>query len=220
VFLGEPAEGCFWQPLFLPFTDYCADGACHFDWLLRGFRVIVYLPSLDKTFVSNVLYHDYLGYYGRETPRFYSLQLTEDNQAVLSETLEQEGRGESGGTTEETVADRFTAATSILGWAMLVSLALTLFLELVAALIFAFIKKTSKKILWGVAIGNLVSVPLLWLTVTISYNFLWPAELVVVLFEMWLLRLFSRKKLGWGWCLLFSFLMNFISFVVGPIIYY
>ncbi len=219
VYEDDPAAGCMWRSYYLPDPKYCYNGACRWDYILGNYKVAVYVPSLDKTFVTNSINRPYKGYYGRDTVTFYRVDLSRDGGAKLSETTEQEGYGVQGNFTEE---DKATTPSdtgfSGFGSMMAASFLITLVVELIVVLIFSLVKKAPKKTLLGIVVGNVVSVPFLWIAVARFYWLLFPAEIAVVIFEAWLLKLFSRGKLGWKICLLVSLLMNLASFLFGPII--
>ena len=219
----DAAKSCFWEPNFS--SDACAKSQCEFHWTLGEFKIAVYLPSLNKTFVSNAINREYLGHYGYKTPSYYQIDLAKDGSAKLSESYEQtednNNGNESATTTSELNDKTLTAniADKDFTTTVTASLLITLILELIVALVFALVKKAPKRILLGVLIGNLISVPLLWILVSRFYWTLFPAEILVVIFEAWLIKLFSQGKLNWKMCLLISFIMNLISFIVGPFFY-
>lgn len=214
----DAAKNCYWEPNVASYP--CANSQCEFNWLLGDFKIAVYLPSLNKTFVSNDVDREYSGHYGGNTPRYYQLDLTKDGNAKLSETIAQ-AEDNNSTSSNAVISDMSPPTTNIRYFvtAMLVSLIITLILELITALVFALIKKAPKKILLGVLIGNVISVPLLWLVVSRFDWTLFPAEIFVVIFEAWLIKLFSRGKLTWQMCLLLSFIMNLVSFLFGPFFY-
>lgn len=219
----DQKQDCSWGPSFLPSSDgySCKNSLCMFDWALGDFRIATYIPSLDKTFISNPIGRSYKGYYGRDTDKFYTARLTKDGQSVITNRI---GVFDKINTTNKVVDKQNVGVSSdstrfygvlYFGFS---SLILTLIIELIAGLIFALLKKFPKRILLGIVIGNLVSVPLLWLLVTSNYWLLMPGEIGVVIFEAWMIKLFSGRKMNWKWCLIFSLTLNVLSFVFGPVI--
>jgi hypothetical protein len=208
----DAAKSCYWEPDFS--ADNCSQSQCEFHSKTGVFKIAIFLPSLNKTFVSNAIDREYSGHYGFNTLRYYQVDLAKDNSTKLSESYEQ--TGDNNGNNESTTT---TPTTSNFASTVVGSLIITLILELITALVFALIKKVPKKILLAVLIGNVISVPLLWILVSRFYWTLFPAEIIVVVFEAWLIKLFSQGKLNWKMCLLLSFIMNLISFLVGPFFY-
>lgn len=204
---------CAWQAYYLPDAKFCLNSSCHFRYILGDYKMAVYLPSLDKLFISNEINRSSAGYYGSDTATQYRLELTAAGTAKISEANAKNNKPAADAPDQTTTARDFKTI-------VIASLIITLILELIAAFIFALIQKAPKRILLGVLIGNLISVPLLWLLVTRWYWTLFPAEILVVAFEAWIITLFSRGKLNWKMCLLISFIMNLISFIFGPIIYH
>ncbi|MCX6713834.1 MAG: hypothetical protein NTV48_01895 [Candidatus Vogelbacteria bacterium] len=208
---------CTWEPQNI--SNRCSVGQCWFNWAMGEFKVAVYLPSVDKVFISNSLTRRYAGYYGHDTVRFYQAELFGDGQAKIFESSDQ-GQVDNPVVTTNSDTSTTTAVEDIetvsFTTNVVVLLLITLFLELIVVLIFLAIKKVSKKILLGVLLGNIISVPLLWLVVSSAYWTLLPAEIIAVIFEAWLIKLFAKEKLSWKMCLLISLIMNIISFLFGP----
>jgi hypothetical protein len=211
---------CTWKAYFLPSPKYCTNSGCLFNYILGDYKVATYIPSLDKTFISNDITRRYSGYYGRETVRSYALALDKSGGAKLAET-------------GDTSQDYFFVATTTIATTtydtydvigdfeatVISSLFITLILELLVVLVFALIKKAPKIILLGVLLGNIISVPLLWILVSHYYWLLFPAEILVVIFEACLIKLFGKGKISWKMCLLISLIMNLVSFLFGPILF-
>jgi hypothetical protein len=218
----DPANNCTWKSTALPYGAICRQGVCEFPGLTGNLKIAVFLPSLDKVFVSNSVDREYSGFYGHDTPTNYLVDLGKNGSAVLSSVSYLPDL--PGGTTTPAGTDDNNgnnyASTAYNFWLMiLASLIITLVLELFVALLFALIKKFSKLILVGVLIGNIISVPVLWLIVSRFYWTLFPMEILAVIFEAWLIKMFGQKKLTWKMCLLISLIMNLVSFIFGPFFY-
>ena len=229
----DSAKSCTWEPSISSYNrngsnnnylSNCTLSQCGFDWTLGEFKIATYIPSLNKTFISNEVTRAYSGYYGFNTIKYYQLDLTKSGGAKLSESSPQgKDIGNSIDNNNNGSANHYDMASLVTNTKafmilMIISLLATLVLEIITALIFAFIKKAPKRILLGVLIGNIISVPLLWVLVSRFYSTLIPAEILVVIFEAWIIKYFSRQKLSWKACLLLSFIMNLVSFIFGPII--
>ncbi len=77
---------CSWVPVA---KGYCQpDSSCIFsNFLLGEFKLAVYIPSLGKTFVSNIIKREYLGHYGSQTPREYYVDLSKDSSVKVNGVL-------------------------------------------------------------------------------------------------------------------------------------
>lgn len=227
---SDPANNCTFAPNYLPFSNFCSKSQCVFNWVLGSFKVAVYVPLLDKVFVSNSIKREYEGYYGRDTVEVYEVDMTSDGKSAIKEMPGQysDDLEPVVDDTEDSDTDTGSGATIItqqqVAWLsafwgyVFASFLVTLFLEFVVCLVFILFKKFPWKILGGLMVGNLVSVPLLWAVVTYSYWTLYPGEILVVVFEAWTIKLFGKGKLNWKWCLTISFVMNLISFGFGPFV--
>jgi hypothetical protein len=202
----DSVKDCTWQPGIS--ADGCSNSQCYFDWTLGEFKIAVYIPSLSKVFVSGIMDRQYLGHYGSKTQRVYDINLTKDGGVVVNNSP----------------IVPFGTASNVFSdpafWMLLLSsLIATIIAELIVGLIFVLLKKAKKNIFLAVPVGNVVSVPFVWIaTVMLSSSLaaLYIVEIIAVVFEAWLIRLFSKKALGWKMCLLISAIMNIVSFFVGP----
>jgi len=196
---------CNWLPHLLPYTDYCVDSQCKFNWVLGDFKLAAYIPSLDKTFVSDVITREYVGYYGRKTQTVYDVNLLKDSSVVVNNV---------------TFNDLGSSSYGSLA-AMAISLVVTVILESLVVLIFFLLKKVPKRIFPALLLGNLISVPFVWLAASAYLtDMVYVLEIAAVVFEAWLIRIFSKKTVSWKMSLLISLLMNIVSFFVGSYFLY
>jgi hypothetical protein len=196
-------KDCTWRPVVVPYNNTCTNSECRFDWVLGDFKLAVYVPSLNKTFLSETLARTYEGHYGYKTKTLYNVQLLKDNSIKIEDIIPLDDEG-------------INNVSFIL--LMSVSFAITLALEALIILIFVLFKKVPKRIFLGLLIGNIISVPFVWF---VSYIFplagiIYIAEAIVVVFEAWIFRIFSRRALSWKMALLISLLINIVSFFLGP----
>lgn len=156
----EPAAACTWRLHGLPtvWGGECVDSQCHFTYFLpTEFRLAVYLPGLDQLFVSNAVTRDTL--YAA-----YRLELAENGSARLVENtpllLRPHVRG------------------------VLLGIMFSLGIELAVGYVFVRLTRSPPRALWGVVIGNLLTVPLLYLfEMTVGFHTASPL-LVLVLAEL------------------------------------
>ena len=196
---------CNWLPRLLPYTDHCANSQCNFNWILGNFKLAVYIPSLDKTFVSDALTREYLGYYGHKTQTVYDVDLLQDNSVVVTNMF-----------VEPSFIDDVIGGTFL--WLLILSFIATIILESIVVLVFFLLKKVPKRIFLALLIGNLISVPFVWVAVSAFpiLGTLYVAEIIAMIFEVWLIRISSKKILSWKTSLLISLIMNIFSFFAGP----
>jgi hypothetical protein len=102
----------------------------------------------------------------------------------------------------------------------LIALTLTLFLELLTAVVFIFLTKTRWRTLIYVLVANLISLPVVWFMFpqlpVHSLLALLSAEVFAVVFEAVFLNLLGRLSLKKAVAL--SILMNIISFLFGGLL--
>ncbi len=201
---SDTAKTCSWMPRLSTSGGFCVDSICHFDWVYGQFKLAVYIPSLDKTFISEMINREYLGHYGRKTQTVYDVNLSKDSGITVNNVM-----------IVNNTNSIFNAGFLAL---MTISFIATIILESIVALVFFLLKKVKKNIFLAVLIGNLVSVPFVWVidgTFPFFTGLLYLSEIIVVVFEAWLIKLFAKKMLSWKMCLLISLIMNIASFIVG-----
>jgi len=221
---NELHRGCEWKPFYLPnYMGACINSACQFKYILGNYKAAVYLPSLDKTFISgNDFNREYAGTYGLDTAKFYEMDIAKDGTSKLYQAPERKEfeNWDNATETPRVIVNPFEYINNFGFWiAVFISFLFTLTIELIVAIVFVFISKSPKRILLGVLVGNAISVPLLWILVTFFYRMLFPAEILVVIFEARVMRHFSKNKMTWKQCILLSFIMNVLSFIFGPILF-
>jgi len=222
---NNPANNCTWKPSMIPISQSCSNSQCHFGWILGNFKAAVYLPGIDKVFISNQLSRKYEGHYGFDTPRNYAVKLSKDGGAIMAAEIgmfDDPSISPAGSDNQphpdmnDPSRDTGLMAKVGLSLQIIISLIVTLFVELIVVLIFALVKKFPKKILLATIIGNVVSLPLLWILVFKWYQMLYPGEILVVIFEAWIIKLLLKEKINWKWCLIISLVANIASFIFGP----
>jgi hypothetical protein len=193
----EPAAECTWRLQGPPtvWGGECADSQCHFTYFLpREFRLATYLPGRDQLFVSNPVTRDAL--YAT-----YRLELAEDGSARLVENTPLLQRPYVGGA--------------------LLALLLSLVIELAVGYVFVRLTHSPHRALWGVLLGNLLTVPVLWYLVGTAFRYeasllvLALAEVGVVVVEGALIAGLTRGQMRPARAFGMSLLVNVVSFVVG-----
>ena len=202
--INQPDADCSWFPRLSATGGFCSDSTCHFDWVYGKFKLAVYVPNINKVFVSDVINRQYLGHYGRDTQISYDINLLKDSGVEVTDV-----------SPPELFVDDVTGGPLL--W-LLAGIMVTILLESIVALVFVLLKKAPKKIFFAVLVGNILSVPFVWISGIAAYSvpgILLMTEIIATAFEAWILWLFTKDKLSWKTCLLISLIMNIVSFVVG-----
>ncbi|MDD2696671.1 MAG: hypothetical protein PHE52_00735 [Candidatus Pacebacteria bacterium] len=202
----DPEKNCNWIPVG---SGNCqSDSSCYFSdgYYLGELKFAVYIPSLDKTFISGAIERNYLGHYGSDTPTEYSVQLFEDDSVKVDVVQVDKGNW------PEWPSDFISL--------MVLGLIVTVLLEGVVLLIFFLLKQAPKRAFLGLLIGNVISVPFVWFAdyyIPLT-SIIFILEIIAVVFEAWIFRLITRKALSWKKALLISLIMNIVSFFLGQLI--
>lgn len=202
VDLADPS-GCTWQvPSYPVFTSYNA-GAASFSYMLPDrFRVAIYDPAADRLWLSNAGERQ-----GMHTS--FQLDLLDDGTAVLYSE-------------QQNILQKSWELGRILA-------ALTASLVLEVALVVGYIlwrRRRWQPFIVAAVIGNLVSLPIVWLLAGFAYFIGGPGaglvllalgEVLAVFFEALLYSLICKER--FGWMLLLSLAANVLSFTVGLLLH-
>jgi hypothetical protein len=190
----DSVKNCYWQPAFLAWGGDCKDSKCHFSYMPpREFKLAVYIPSLNKVFVTNeVSRANYNSNYRAElspegSAKIYETTLLPDSVRLFIEAL-----------------------------------IITLVIELFTAFIFIKIAKLPKRILVSVLIANLISLPIVWFVFPLLLNILLVmllSEIFAVVFEAYFIHYFNKKRITLKKSFILSIIMNLASFLIGGFIF-
>lgn len=195
--LPEPAESCTWRLQGPPtvWGGECKDSQCHFTYFLpERFRLAVYLPGHDPLFISNPVTRTALD-------SVYRLDLGGDGSARLVENTSLLRQSHAGGA--------------------LAALLLSLVIELAAGYAYVRLTHSPRRALWGVLLGNLLTVPILWFLVSASFArgafslTLALSELGAVIVEGALIAGLTRGQMPPARAFSMSLLLNVVSFILG-----
>jgi len=193
---------CYWTTDELIWNYGCRSGMCSFSYYVPSkFKLAVYLPSNNKTYISDVTTREaFNSFFAANLQRDGSIETAEiSNAPIFMKNITQ---------------------------SFIISLIITLILELVVAWLYVTRTKKSKRILIFVVLGSIISLPVVWFS-----SFMLPAfinnlaivlivvELFAVFFEAWFIYICNRKYIHFKEALLLSFVMNLVSFIVGRFIY-
>jgi hypothetical protein len=195
----DSARNCSWMPSRITWGGDCVEGKCSFTYMLpQEFRLAVFLPELNKTFVSGVISRT--GFNSQ-----YNLYLFPDGYANVSEAVWYDYGGD----------DSLLPPVII---KFLVALMLTLVLELLTAFVFLLVARIPKRVLISVFLANLITLPAVWLLFILtdgSMLFMLLSEAFAVVFEALAIFLLNRNVISLKKSALLSALMNAVSLFVG-----
>ena len=193
ISIFDANKGCTWQIARLAWGGECRFSECSF-WYMppREFRLAVYLPSEERTYISG----------DAERINFYS---------TFKASLESDGTI----SIKETTPPFNTDA----GRTLMVDLIITVIIELAIGSIYVVRKAFSRKVLLYILIANLISIPIVHLLLpmvfTEFFSLLLISELFAIFLEAGLFHLFDKNTFPMRKAILFSFILNIISFLIG-----
>ena len=199
----DKVKDCTWRPARMAWGGNCQLSTCGFTYMLpKNFRVAVYLPSLNKVFISDSIV-------GNNFNAEYLYEINE-NSSKISQT---------GGTD---IHETTPIVQTDLVLPFILALVITLVLELVVAFGYLVLTKKSYNILISVVGANLISLPIVWfLFPMLQLEFLLifaMAEVFAILFEGYFIHFLNKKTLSLQDGLILSAVMNIGSLLVGGII--
>jgi hypothetical protein len=191
----DSANNCYWTPAFLAWGGNCSDSRCYFWYFPPSeFKLAVYVPSLDKVFITNEI--------SRTTSDSnYEVALNFDGSAKISET---------------TPLFRKDNVSSFIK-----ALIITLIIELLVALIYLSITKLSKKILISVIVGSLITLPIVWFIfplIKIIPLVILLSEIFAIVFEAYFIYHLNKQAITLKKSFVLSIIMNLASLIIGGFI--
>ena len=196
----DTSRNCTWYPSgrFESEVD-CSNSVCEFYPFVSPFRLAVYIPSTGRTFLSGSA-NDFGG----------GFQMNVSSSGEVSFGRAPAAPNPFG----------IPSQTGILLLAF--ATMLTIATELATSLIYLYLRKLNRGILWSVVLVNIISVPLLWLFLqaasfdaTLLCFSLLAGEFGVFVFEAIAIFLLNRKRMELVDAFIMSFINNVTSFLVG-----
>lgn len=210
----DPARNCYWSPSRSPLSfqnlgrgDECTDSECNFRFQLpREFRLAVYVPSLDKVFLSDAIVRK--NYSSR-----YEATLLPDGTIEIEETT-----------------SFLQSDAALLMKMFMAALVLTLFFELPIYFILLSLteparqkySKKKKRILSTVFLANVISLSIVWFVFSLmgdSTQLIILAEMFAIIFEALFIKSLNKAILSIGKAFVLSLVANLASFFVGGLIF-
>ena len=194
---------CYWQPTVTVFGGECKNSQCQFRafaLMPKKFKLAVYLPSLDRVFISNPvskksLYSDY----EVDLLSNGTINIKEVTPFLKSDVV-------------RNVKPFIAALVVVLG------------VELSTGTLYLLFTKTPLKILVSIALGNLISLPLLWIVIPhLNIKHLWPVILIAqafaISFESYFIYLLNRQRIALRRSFILSMLINLASCFIGGFLF-
>ncbi|MFH0861716.1 MAG: hypothetical protein V1875_01685 [Candidatus Altiarchaeota archaeon] len=194
---NDPGRGCIWRPDALAWGGRCRDGLCQFDYHPpEEFKLAVYVPSMNRTFVSRATQR-------KNFRSAYRMELSDSSIREMTPLWDY-----------DIVKNYFKA------------LALTLVFELLTAYSFlAIVRMPMRRILRSVVYANLISLTLVWLWLVAfpqGEESLWGipfAEAFAVCFEALFIYRYNGGTISAVKSFALSILMNAASLFIGGFFY-
>jgi hypothetical protein len=192
----DSTNNCYWTPAFLAWGGDCRDSKCHFGYMPPSeFKLAVYIPSLDKVFISNKISRTNFN-------SNYEAILNSDGSAKISET---------------TPLVRKDNVSSFIK-----ALIITLIIELLVALVYVSRTKLSKKILISVLVGSLITLPIVWFIfplIKIIPLVILLSEIFAIVFEAYFIYYLNKQAITLKKSFVLSTIMNLASLIIGGFIF-
>jgi hypothetical protein len=202
----DASRNCTWYPSTEEWEEECSDSLCHFAiYSFDSIRLVVYIPSANRTFVSSPVPLTSIS-------SEFSVSISPTGEVAIEKIRDIPIPNYNHYT--PIITDYLT----LLVYALVVSLVV----ELAASFVYTHIRRLDKRILWSVALANIISVPVFWLVlqsvetnILLFWFCLFFGEIAVFVFEAVVIYLLNRKRIGILDSFAISFINNLLSFLVG-----
>lgn len=193
----DSVKDCYWYPSRMSWGGDCKNSECFFNYFLpEEFKLAVFIPSLDKVFISNETLRE-------NFDSQFKAELFSDGTAKIIEA------------TSAIQKDKIAF--------FLKALIITLILEFLVSLNFFLRKKISQKAVAFFALANLITLPIVWflfpLTELSIFYVVLLSEVFAVLFEALFVYFCCQKGLSFKRSLSVSLSNNIVSLVLGTMLY-
>jgi len=194
----DSAKNCYWKPAPLTWGGDCRESKCYFFYMPPSeFKLAVYIPSLNKVFISNEISR-------KNFNSYYKVILNSDGSAEIYET---------------------TAVVVIKENVLyfIKALIITLIVELLVSLIYISRTKLPKKILISVLIGSLITLPIVWFIFPIikitPLVIILLSEIFAIIFEAYFIYYLNKQVITLKKSFVLSIIMNLASLIIGVFIF-
>ena len=198
ISLYDSIFDCYWRPAKLAGGGRCEFSRCEFGYMPPDeFKLAVYIPSLDQTFISGMTIRQTLN-------SSYKVLLESDGSAKIHETT--------------SIIYRYSKIASFFK-----ALIITLLIEVFIAFIYLSYRKLSKKIIISVIIGSIITLPIVWYITPMFRDFILVlilCEIFATVFEALFIFLLNKNKISLKSSFVLSILINVFSFFVGGFIHF
>jgi hypothetical protein len=192
----DPVKNCHWRPAPFAWGGECKDSKCSFNYHPPiEFRLAVYIPSLNKVFITNEISRNNFN-------SNYKAELRPDGSAKISET---------------TPFFQWDIISSFIK-----ALIITLIMELFFGLIYLSFARLPTRILLSIFIVNFISLPIVWFifpVFKITWLVITLAEIFAFVFEAYFIHHFNKDVIALKNSFGLSFTINLASLSLGAFIY-
>ena len=207
----DSSKNCYWHPEIGVWGDQygqCKNSICHFGPMeaeydtgsysvsLKEFKFAVFVPSLNKTFITNSVSN-------RDFNSTYRAELFSDGSAKITNTT--------------------AIFSSDKTHSFLLAFFITIILELLVSLIFVSIKKLPKRILANVLLVNMITLPIVWFLFPLlgfsGVVVIILSEIFAFLFEAYFIYFLGKQFISFKQSAALSILNNSVSLFIGGFIY-
>lgn len=193
----DSVNNCYWIPAYLAWGGDCRDSKCYFGYFPPSeFKFAVYVPSLDKVFITNEISRT-------SFDSSYEATLNSDGSANIYETT--------------SLVKKYDISLFIK------ALIITLIIELLVALIYLSRTKLPKKILISVLVGSLITLPIVWFIfpmIKIISLVILLSGIFAIVFEAYFIHYLNKQAITLKKSFVLSIMINLASLIIGGFIFF
>ena len=222
----DESKKCSWFVDRFAWGGECANGVCEFTYMLpKDFKLAVFIPSLDKVFVTNEISREQNEFNSR-----YRVDISSDGTAKIISTTKNKIETVSliDNNNQTFYPDNIAPVKSSIFTdnyfnAFFRSFLITILLELLVSSILIYLFKLPKKVLWAIILGNIISLPIVWflfplLKISVLITII-ISEIFALLFEMVCIYKLNKQSISLKQSFILSLSNNFVSLFLGGLLY-
>jgi hypothetical protein len=193
----DAAKGCYWIYDMFTYGGTCTDSFCNFTYSPDDLKMAVYLPALNKTFITNEINNTGL-------TKAYNVTLSPNGSATIRNVI---------------TPQPYPPGPDVLG-TFFVALILTEIIDLIVAFIYLQVAKIKRKvrILGTVFLATIISLPVVWFALALQFGApgLLLGEIFAVVFDGLLIYYLNKKSIKLlKSAMVMSVIINLASFIIG-----
>jgi hypothetical protein len=193
----DSEKNCFWRPADLAWGGDCKNSICTFSYMPPDeFKLAAYLLTENKLYLTQQMHREAFN-------SFYEVDFHTDGSSTLKETTN--------------YFFRIPSETRLFFLALL----LTIAFEVGVATLFMGRYAFSKRLLWFVALGSVITLPIVWFLLPIIVNNGWFiflfGEAFAIVFEAYFIFFTNRKEITLKRSFTLSIAANAASLLLGTL---